>query len=159
MESMLAVFGRAFGDPESYDRSRPDPGYLAGLLGSPNFVAVAAIQGGRVVGGLAAYVLPKFEQARSEIYIYDLAVDEPFRRRGIATSLINKLRSVAAERGAWVLFVQADRDDAPAVELYSKLGVRQEVLHFDIAPLRDVAGQSEPRGTPHPARPGAPESS
>src|SRR5262245_28168505 len=116
MESMLSLFGRAFDDPDNYDRSRPDPGYLAGLLGSPNFIAVAAIQDGAVVGGLAAYVLPKYEQARSEIYIYDLAVDEPFRRRGIATGLINKLRSIAGERGAWVIYVQADRDDAPAVK-------------------------------------------
>jgi ribosomal protein S18 acetylase RimI-like enzyme len=144
MESMLSLFGRAFGDPDSYDKSRPGPGYLAGLLGSPNIVAVAAIQDGGVVGGLTAYVLPKFEQARSEIYIYDLAVDEPFRRRGIATSLINKLRSVAVERGAWVIYVQADRDDAPAVELYSKLGVREDVLHFDIPPLRHGAGRAEP---------------
>lgn len=27
-----------------------------------------------MVGGLAAYVLPKFEQERSEVYIYDLAI-------------------------------------------------------------------------------------
>jgi aminoglycoside 3-N-acetyltransferase I len=144
MESMLSLFGRAFGDPDRYDKSRPGPAYLAGLLGSPNIVAVAAIQDGGVVGGLIAYVLPKFEQARSEIYIYDLAVDEPFRRRGIATSLINKLRCVAVERGVGVIYVQADRDDAPAVELYSKLGVREEVLHFDIAPLRHGAGRAAP---------------
>jgi aminoglycoside 3-N-acetyltransferase I len=134
MESMLSLFGRAFGDPESYDRSRPSPAYLAGLLGSPDFVAVAALHDGAVVGGLAAYVLPKFEQARREIYLYDLAVDEPFRRRGIGTALINKLRAVAFDRGAWMIFVQADPGDAPAIGLYSKLGVREDVLHFDIEP-------------------------
>ena len=69
-----------------------------------------------------------------DIYIYDLAVDEPFRRRGIATGLIDKLRAVAVARGAWVIFVQADPGDAPAVALYSKLGAREDVLHFDIAP-------------------------
>jgi predicted DNA-binding protein with PD1-like motif/ribosomal protein S18 acetylase RimI-like enzyme len=152
MESMLALFGRAFDDPDTYDRSRPGPGYLAGLLGSPGFVAVAAIQDGEVVGGLAAYVLPKFEQARSEIYIYDLAVDESFRRRGIATSLINKLRSVAAERGACVIFVQAESDNAPAIELYSKLGAREDVLHFDIEPLRDAGDRTEPGSAPGTGR-------
>jgi ribosomal protein S18 acetylase RimI-like enzyme len=134
LESMLSLFGRAFDDPDSYDKARPGSAYLTGLLGSPGFVAVAAIQNGAVVGGLAAYVLPKFEQARSEIYIYDLAVDEPFRRQGIATGLIDKLRAIAVARGAWVIFVQADPGDAPAVALYSKLGAREDVLHFDIAP-------------------------
>jgi aminoglycoside 3-N-acetyltransferase I len=35
-------------------------------------------------------------------------------------------------RGAWAVFVQADYGDEPAIALYEKLGVREEVLHFDI---------------------------
>jgi aminoglycoside 3-N-acetyltransferase I len=30
--------------------------------------------------------------------------------------------------------VQADLGDEPAIALYSKLGAREDVLHFDIAP-------------------------
>jgi aminoglycoside 3-N-acetyltransferase I len=30
------------------------------------------------------------------------------------------------------VYVQADRGDAPAIALYSKLGVQEQVLHFDI---------------------------
>jgi aminoglycoside 3-N-acetyltransferase I len=87
-----------------------------------------------VVGGLAAYVLEKFEQERREIYIYDLAVAEQHRRKGIATRLINELRQIARERGAYVIYVQADIIDEPAVKLYESLGKREEVLHFDIKP-------------------------
>ena len=90
-----------------------------------------------MVGGIAAYELKKFEQRRSEIYIYDLAVAATHRRQGIATALINELREIAATRGAFVIFVQADRGDAPAIALYSKLGTREDVLHFDITvPVR-----------------------
>jgi aminoglycoside 3-N-acetyltransferase I len=60
------------------------------------------------------------------------AVAEPHRRTGIATALIGRLRGIAAERGAWVIYVQADYGDDPAIALYEKLGVREEVLHFDI---------------------------
>jgi aminoglycoside 3-N-acetyltransferase I len=66
------------------------------------------------------------------LYIYDLAVDERHRRQGIATALIEHLRVIAAQRGAWVVFVQADPGDAAAIALYEKLGTREEVLHFDI---------------------------
>ena len=100
---------------------------------SDTFIAVAALQGGVVVGGLAAYVLPKFERARSEVYLYDLAVAETHRRRGIATALIAELRRIAVARGAWVVFVQADYGDDPAVALYTRLGTREDVMHFDIA--------------------------
>jgi len=36
-----------------------------------------------------------------------------------------------------VIFVQADLGDAPAIALYTKLGAREDVLHFDI-PVRSV---------------------
>ena len=49
-----------------------------------------------------------------------------------ATRLIMELRELAAERGAYVMFVQADLGDDPAIALYSKLGQREDLLHFDI---------------------------
>jgi aminoglycoside 3-N-acetyltransferase I len=88
---------------------------------------------GAVVGGIAAYELHKFEQERSEIYLYDLAVDAAHRREGVATALIEELKRIAAARGAYVIFVQADHGDDPAIALYTKLGIREDVLHFDIA--------------------------
>ena len=133
MHGMLTMFGIAFEDRPTYDDARPDDAYLQRLLGSDTFVAIAAMKGDEVVGGLAAYELRKFEQARSEVYLYDLAVAEAHRREGIATALILALRRVAAQRGAYVVFVQADLVDAPAIALYTKLGVREDVLHFDIA--------------------------
>nr|WP_303822152.1 GNAT family N-acetyltransferase [Desmonostoc muscorum] len=106
--------------------------YLRQLLDSDYFIAIAALKEGEVVGGLTAYELKKFEQERSEIYIYDLAVAAAHRRQGIATALIQKLKEVAAAYGAYVIFVQADICDDPAIKLYTKLGDREDVLHFDI---------------------------
>lgn len=134
LRRMLDMFGRAFDDEQAYASRQPDDAYLERLLSSDTFVAVAAVAQGEVVGGIAAYVLPKFEQARSELYIYDLAVDERHRRQGVATALIQKLQRLAAQRGIYVIFVQADHGDDAAIALYAKMGVREDVLHFDIAP-------------------------
>ncbi len=139
LRAMLSMFGRAFADAATYTARQPDDDYLERLLASSTFIGLAAFADGRVVGGIAAYVLPKFEQARSELYIYDLAVEEKHRRRGVATALIAELRRVAVERGAYVIFVQADPEDAPAISLYTKLGVREDVLHFDITPAPSTA--------------------
>jgi aminoglycoside 3-N-acetyltransferase I len=133
MEAMLTVFGEAFDEPETYSGARPGTDYLERLLGSEQFIALAALKDGEVVGGIGAYVLQKFEQARSEIYIYDLAVAAAHRREGIATAMILALNQIAARRGAYVIYVQADTGDAPAIALYTKLGMREDVLHFDIA--------------------------
>lgn len=132
MEGLLTMFGAAFNEVDTYGRNRPDAAYLQRLLGSDEFVALAAVKDGEVIGGLAAYELKKFEQPRSEMYIYDLTVAEEHRRQGIATALIRELEDIAAARGAYVIFVQADHGDDPAIALYTKLGAREDVLHFDI---------------------------
>ena len=130
--ALLTMFGEVFGDTESYLRSQPSDAYIGKLLAGDTFIALVALHDEAVIGGLAAYELRKFEQERSEIYLYDLAVASAHRRQGIATALIRELEKIAAARGAYVIFVQADAGDAPALALYSKLGAREDVLHFDI---------------------------
>lgn len=132
LRDLLGVFGEAFGEPDTYGLAMPSDQYLAGLLAKQHFIAVTAVADGEVIGGLAAYVLEKFEQERREVYIYDLAVAEGHRRRGIATGLINELKKIAAGIGAYVIFVQADLVDAPAIALYRSLGTQETVHHFDI---------------------------
>ena len=119
MEAVMTVFGEAFNEVDTYTGARPSTRYLERLLGGSHLIALAALKDSVVVGGLLAYELQKVERERSEIYIYDLAVVEAHRRRGIATALIDELKSLAAERNAYVIFVQADLTDAPAIALYT----------------------------------------
>ena len=139
MRDLLRVFSEAFEDPQNYTSRQPSDTYLRRLLHRDTFFVVVAEKAGKIIGGLAAYELIKFEQERSEIYIYDLAGLDEHRRQGVATKLIETLKHVAANRGAHVVFVQADNDDPPAIALYSKLGTREDVLHFDIEVPTDTA--------------------
>jgi aminoglycoside 3-N-acetyltransferase I len=132
LRQLNAVFAEAFGDAKSYLATPPSEAYCRRLLGQPNVIALVAEQAGSVVGGLVAYELQKLESERSEVYIYDLAVAEAHRRQGIATALIARVRAIAHERGAWVAFVQADHGDDPAIALYTRLGTREDVMHFDL---------------------------
>ena len=136
MKKLLKTFGEGFEDVPTYQDAVPSDGYLKELLGKPHFIAMAAMDGEEVVGGLAAYVLEKFERERKEVYIYDLAVLEAHRRKGIARGLIEALKIAAKERGAYVIFVQADPGDDPAIKLYESLGTREDVHHFDIQPAK-----------------------
>lgn len=137
MRAANRLFAQVFEDPESYLLAPPDDDYLTQLLANPDFIMLAAFRADDMVGALAAYGLPKFEQARREVYIYDLAVRAEHRRVGVATALIEALKPIAREMRAWMIFVQADPPDEPAVALYDKLGVRESVLHFDISPDGD----------------------
>ena len=136
LKQLLKVFGEAFNDVDAYQSAVPSDAYFKSLLAKPDFIVLIAMDGDAVVGGLAAYVLEKFEQERKEIYIYDLAVAEPHRRKGIARQLINNLKAVARRDNAYVIYVQADYGDDPAIHLYESMGVREEVIHFDI-PIKE----------------------
>ena len=130
LKELLRVFGEAFDEIDTYQRSAPSDDYLSRLLTKQHFIAVVAMNGSEVVGGLAAYELDKFEQDRREIYIYDLAVMESHRRRGLATGLISELRKIASERNVYIIFVQANTEDGPAIALYESLGTKETALSF-----------------------------
>ena len=134
MRQALRVLADAFDEQENFFSAPPGDPYLSRLLSDEKFILLAASVEGSVVGALSAYELTKYEQERSELYIYDLAVAEPFRRRGIARAMIEALKPIAREKGAWMIFVQADRVDEPAVALYRSLGTEEQPLHFDISP-------------------------
>jgi aminoglycoside 3-N-acetyltransferase I len=132
LKNLLEVFGQAFNEVATYQDAIPSDTYLQSLLAKPHFIALVAKYGDEVVGGLAAYELEKFERDRREIYIYDLAVAEEHRRKGVATQLIKNLQHIAKTRNAYIIFVQADPEDEPANRLYESFGKKESPYHFDI---------------------------
>lgn len=132
-----ALFADEFEEDKTYLGNPPSDGYLQSLLAKEHILVCVALSGGELAGGLVAYVLDKFEQQRKEVYIYDLAVASNYRRRKIATELIHFVQAEAQSLGAWVVFVQADPVDTAAVNLYSSLGTREDVFHFDFSFEKD----------------------
>lgn len=135
--AMNALFAQVFDMADEYLGAPPDDGYVAAWLADPRNIALLAERDGEVVGALAGYEWPKYEQARSELYIYDLAVHESHRRLQVASAMIDEIRRIARATGAWTIIVEADvhGDDAPARALYRKYA-SEEIMahHFNIAP-------------------------
>lgn len=133
MRRLNSMFAAAFGELETYRVNPPDDAWLQRALAKADAIVLAALDGDEPIGGLVAYDLDKFEQPRREFYLYDLAVAAAYRRRRIATRLIEALREIARAYGAWTIFVQADIGDAAAIALYQGLGAREDAVHFDLA--------------------------
>src|SRR5688572_30441916 len=94
LRELNTLFASAFQDRETYQSKPPSETYLTDLLCKSHVVALVALLDDAVTGGLVAYELDKFERERREMYIYDLAVDERHRRKGIATALIRDLGAI-----------------------------------------------------------------
>jgi len=98
--------------------------YVAGLVARPDFWSFAATEGGRVVGGLTAHVLPMTAYEGAEVFLYDIAVAPEHQRRGIGRQLVDALRREAGSQGISTMFVPADDDDTHAMRFYAALGGR-----------------------------------
>lgn len=63
-----------------------------------------------------------------------LHVEEAFRRQGLALSIMEGLVGWGAERGATNVFLQVLADNAPALELYARLGFRTHHAYRYLVP-------------------------
>ncbi|MCA1624882.1 MAG: GNAT family N-acetyltransferase [Acidobacteria bacterium] len=73
---------------EMEDFALPAAQYLQSLLEKETVIFYVAMIDKKVVGGLTAHVLPSTYFPSSEVYIYDLAVETKFQRKGIGRRLI-----------------------------------------------------------------------
>lgn len=58
----------------------------------------------------------------TEMFLYELGVDDAFLRRGIGTALVEALKALAAERGCYAMWTGTDAGDAAAQATYKKAG-------------------------------------
>ncbi|WP_199549117.1 GNAT family N-acetyltransferase [Streptomyces sp. N35] len=61
-----------------------------------------------------------------EMCLYELGVDAPYRRRGIATALIAELGALARKLGCYDMWVPVDTDNEGALATYRATGARQD---------------------------------
>jgi len=101
------------------------------LLGSNNFIAIAAISENEVAAGLTAYELPMYYSEYSEIFLYDLAVKPEYQRIGIGKRLLQSLKEYCIKNGIKEFFVLAHEQDEHAIEFYRSTGGKSEkVVNF-----------------------------
>jgi GNAT superfamily N-acetyltransferase len=63
-------------------------------------------------------------------YIFNVNVNRPYRRQGVATQLMNHLEAVTLTHNRRWVALQVDAGNAPAQRLYEELGYRQYHPHF-----------------------------
>lgn len=61
----------------------------------------------------------------TEMSLYELAVDEEQRRRGVGRALVEALGHLAAERGCYGMWVGTEPDNVAAIATYLSAGADQ----------------------------------
>jgi ribosomal protein S18 acetylase RimI-like enzyme len=111
---------------ERFGKRRAD----ARILDERGVHVLAAIEDGEVVGFAYCHVLPRLDGSEN-VFLYELAVDERFRRRGLGRALVEEALRLAGRRR---LFVLADEGNEPAAALYRSAGGEEQpqlLFRFD----------------------------
>jgi Fur family ferric uptake transcriptional regulator len=119
-----SLFDAAAWDAASFRRLLADPTSIA-LLAGPAATSRASGRARSRDGPLPAWGLIVGRVAADEAEILTLGVAGDRRRLGIARRLVERLCEVAAERGAWRLYLEVAEGNSAARALYARLGFRE----------------------------------
>jgi aminoglycoside 3-N-acetyltransferase I len=99
---------------------------VASYLRDERNVFLLASEKARAVGFLRGTELGQLHSERKQMFLYEIAVDESCRRRGIGRALVNALLDFCRMRGFEEAFVFTDPANQPAVNLYRSTGAVTE---------------------------------
>jgi ribosomal protein S18 acetylase RimI-like enzyme len=106
----------------------PDLATAERFLVTPGHHLLLAFEEGRAAGFVSGVELTHPDKG-TEMFLYELAVDEPFRRRGIGTALVDALLEIARAQGCYDMWVLTDHDNDAALATYRTTGTTDESSH------------------------------
>jgi len=118
---LIVAAGQLFDTP-------PDFATAESFLVTPGHHLLIAYEGDEPAGFVSGVELTHPDKG-TEMFLYELAVGEPFQRRGIGTALVNALRDIALERACYDMWVLTDADNDAALATYRTTGTTAESGH------------------------------
>jgi len=126
---LTELFSRVFDERQE----RVDARQLNKLLSKSSFYALVVHQNDRLVGGLTAYEIESYQKERSELFVYDIAILEEYRQRGIGRKLMGYLVNERLDTRIDSLFVTVHAKDPEALEFYrTVMGAGEATFNFSI---------------------------
>jgi ribosomal protein S18 acetylase RimI-like enzyme len=95
-----------------------DPGALRTFLADPRHHLCLAFSDDQPVGFVSGVEMTHPDKG-TEMFLYELGVDEVARRRGIGTALVRALSDLAQERGCYGMWVLTEDDNVAAMRTYA----------------------------------------
>ncbi|WP_406148975.1 GNAT family N-acetyltransferase [Streptomyces sp. NBC_01012] len=103
----------------------PRPEWAAGFLAADGHLMLIAYEDG-VPAGFVSGIEMLHPDKGKEMCLYELSVDEPYRRRGIGRALTEALAAEARERGCYDMWVGVERDNGAALATYRSAGAADD---------------------------------
>jgi len=104
----------------------PDVEAVRHYLADERNIFLIAYEGGEAIGFLRGTELGQLRSLRKQMFLYEMAVEESHRRRGVGTALVKALLRECRDLGCDEVFVFTDPANEAAVRLYRSTGAVTE---------------------------------
>ena len=112
---------------QNIKRVRTTSGVVAQFLKRSDQYFIAAIEDDQPVGFALAYELERIDRSRPMLFIYEIEIVKSHQRQGVATRMIELLKDICCEKGAFKMFVITAASNTAALRLYdSTFGERRQ---------------------------------
>jgi aminoglycoside 3-N-acetyltransferase I len=116
-EDAVLAAGHLFDEPPKREATQR-------FLAEPTHHLLVAYDGGGRPVGFVSGVETTHPDKGTEMFLYELGVDEPSRRRGVGRRLVEALAALATERGCYGMWTGTDTDNVAAQRTYASAGAR-----------------------------------
>ena len=120
-EELVAAASHLFDGPADAEATRR-------FLADERHHLFVAYVDGRAAGFVSGVEMTHPDKG-TEMLLYELAVDGPYRNAGLGRTLVARLRDVAAERGCYGMWVLTDDDNGAALAAYTAAGGVRRGVH------------------------------
>lgn len=128
-QKLIAVFKEVF---ETKEMEEAKKSKLIELLDDDDFVALVIKTGKQVIGGIAAYKIKSYYTTADELFLFDIAVQKKFQRKGAGKLLINYLKKYCSKNKIRLMFVEVNKEDKHAINFYtSTASTSEKVIQFN----------------------------
>ncbi len=106
--------------------------HMRSLLKASGNYFIGAYDEKRPVGFLIAHLFPRIDRDEYQVYLYEIGVDERYRRRGIGSRMIELLKQLCREENVVIkeIWVGTEHGNTSAQELYKSTGAQMELEKF-----------------------------
>ena len=101
----------------------PDAVATKRFLTEPTHHLLIAFDGERAVGFVSGVEVTHPDKG-TELFLYELSVEEAARRQGVGRRLVEALEAIGRERGCYGMWVLTDDDNDAAMATYARAGGR-----------------------------------
>jgi ribosomal protein S18 acetylase RimI-like enzyme len=101
------------------------PAATARFLAAEGHHLLVAYEDERAIGFVSGVEVTHPDKG-TEMFLYELAVEEPARRRGIGRALVERLAALARDAGCYGMWVVTDHDNEAARATYEGTGAAPE---------------------------------